>query len=124
MLNFLAVFIGGGIGASLRYLITAISTKYLGFTHLGTLSANIAGCFIIGYIFGLTLNKTDVFPPHIKLFLTVGFLGGLTTFSTFSCEAFCLLKDGKILHCALYMFISFAVGLLATFAGYALSKQA
>lgn len=122
MLNFLAVFIGGGIGASLRYLITTVSTKYLGLSHWGTLSANIVGCFFIGYIFGLTLQKADIFPPHIKLFLTVGFLGGLTTFSTFSCEAFCFLKDGKILHCALYMLVSFTVGLLATFAGYALAK--
>lgn len=124
MLNIIAVFVGGGIGASLRYLITAMSTRFLGLSHWGTLTANITGCFIIGYIFGLTLNRFDIFPPHVKLFLTVGFLGGLTTFSTFSCEAFCLLKDGKIMHCAAYMFISFAVGLLATFAGYALSKQA
>lgn len=122
MLNLLAVFLGGGIGAACRYLITKISTKFFGFAHLGTFSANIIGCFLIGYIFGVTMQKADSFPPALKLFLTVGFLGGLTTFSTFSCESFCFLKDGKILHCAVYMLLSFTVGLIATFAGYMLAK--
>lgn len=122
MLNLLAVFVGGGIGASLRYLITVTAKRFLGFAQWGTLSANIAGCFLIGYILGLTMNKTEFLPPHIKLFLTVGFLGGLTTFSTFSCESFCFLKDGKVLHFALYMFLSITLGLAATFLGYALGK--
>ena len=122
MLNILAVFLGGGIGASCRYAITKISEKLFGIAHFGTFSANIIGCFIIGYIFGLLMQKTDLFHPAIKLFLTVGFLGGLTTFSTFSCEAFCFIKDGKILHCALYVLASFTVGLLATLAGYMLAK--
>ena len=123
MINMLAVFVGGGIGASCRYIITKISTKFFGFAHFGTFAANIIGCFVIGYIFGLTMEKSQVLPTSLKLFLTAGFLGGLTTFSTFSCESFCFLKEGKILHCAFYMLASFIVGLTATFAGYILSKQ-
>ena len=122
MINLLAVFAGGGIGASCRYLITKLSTKYLGMAHFGTFGANIIGCFIIGYIFGLTLERTEIISPTLKLFLTVGFLGGLTTFSTFSNESFCFLKEGKIFHCAVYMILSLSVGLLATFAGYSLAK--
>ena len=97
MLNILAVFLGGGIGAACRYLITMISNRFFGIAHWGTFSANIIGCFLIGYIFGYTL-------------------------STFSCESFCFLRDGKILHCALYMLASFAIGLCATFAGFMLAK--
>lgn len=122
MFNLIAVFLGGGIGAASRYLITKISTKFFGLAHPGTFSANIIGCFLIGYIFGVTMQKAESFPPALKLFLTVGFLGGLTTFSTFSCESFCFLKDGKIFHCALYMLLSFTVGLIATFAGFMLAK--
>lgn len=122
MLNILAVFIGGGFGAACRYLITKISTNFFGIAHWGTFCANILGCFLIGYIFGLTMQKSEAFPPALKLFLTVGFLGGLTTFSTFSCESFCFLRDGKIIHCAAYMITSFIVGLFATYAGFILSK--
>lgn len=122
MINLLAVFAGGGIGASCRYLITKLSTKYFGMAHFGTFGANIIGCFIIGYVFGLTLERAEIISPTLKLFLTVGFLGGLTTFSTFSNESFCFLKEGKILHCAVYIILSLSVGLLATFAGYSLAK--
>ena len=122
MLNILAVFLGGGIGASCRYLITKVSEKFFGIAHFGTFGANIIGCLIIGYIFGLTIQKAELFHPALKIFITVGFLGGLTTFSTFSCEAFCFIKDGKILHCALYVLASFTVGLFATLAGYMLAK--
>lgn len=122
LLNILAVFVGGGTGASLRYLITKCSTKFLGFSQWGTFGANILGCFLIGYIFGFTMQKTDIIPDTLKLFLTVGFLGGLTTFSTFSCEAFCFLKDGKLIHCAFYVIASFVLGLFATISGYLLAK--
>lgn len=122
LLNIIAVFVGGGTGASLRYLITKLAAKCCGFSQWGTFGANILGCFLIGYIFGFTMQKTEIIPPALKLFLTVGFLGGLTTFSTFSCEAFCFLKEGKLLHCALYITASVVLGLFATFAGYLLGK--
>lgn len=122
-INLFAVFVGGGIGASCRYLLTEISTKFLGLTHFGTFSANIIGCFVIGYIFGLTMDRLQTLTPVLRLFLTVGYLGGLTTFSTFSCETFSLLKDGKILYGSLYIMLSVVLGLSATFAGYILAKH-
>ena len=122
MLNILAVFLGGGLGAVCRYLLTTFSIRFSGVPHWGTFSANIAGCFLIGYIFGLTEDKFQGLPPAIKLFLTAGFLGGLTTFSTFSCESFCMLREGKILHCCIYIIASLTIGLSATYAGFLLSR--
>lgn len=124
MIKILAVFTGGGIGAVMRYMITLTASKLLGtqYVYAGTFCANIIGCFIIGYIFGMTMNKAVVLSPELKLFLTVGFLGGLTTFSTFSCESFCFLKDGRILQAITYMSASLILGLTATYCGYALAK--
>lgn len=122
MLNLFVVFFGGGLGASLRYFINNAAEKYFGNTIFGTFSANILGCFLIGYIFGFMLNKTEIIPPALKLFLTVGFLGGLTTFSSFSNESLCLLKDGKITNCILYMSASIILGLSASYIGYSLNK--
>lgn len=113
-----AVFAGGGIGAVLRYLMTLCAVKCFGMPCVGTFVVNIAGCFAIGYIFGLTLNKTALLPQHLKLFITVGFLGGLTTFSTFNYEVFSFFKDGKIIHGAGYMLLSCLLGLLFTLAGF------
>ena len=112
-----AVFAGGGIGAVLRYLMTLCAGKCFGMPYVGTFVVNIAGCFAIGYIFGLTLNKTALLPQHLKLFITVWFLGGLTTFSTFNYEVFSFFKDGKIIHGAGYMLLSCLLGLLFTLAG-------
>lgn len=122
MLNLIAVFIGGGIGASLRYIITATANKLFGMALWGTLISNIAGCFLIGCIMGYTLKNAQNFSPALKLFLTVGFLGGLTTFSTFSCESLTLLKDGKILQGGLYIALSLTIGITATYTGFLLSK--
>ena len=122
MLNLIAVFIGGGIGASLRYIITTISNKLFGMALWGTFISNIAGCFLIVCIMGYTLKSAQNFSPALKLFLTVGFLGGLTTFSTFSCESLTLLKDGKILQGCLYIALSLIIGIAATYTGFLLSK--
>lgn len=123
ILKCLAIFIGGGIGSVLRFLITTFAKKTLMLPIAGTFSANIIGCFILGYIFALTLNKIDSLPPILKLFITVGFLGGLTTFSTLNLEVFELIKNGKILYGLLYFILSCIVGLLVTYVGYALYSK-
>ena len=122
MLNeILAIFIGGGLGAVLRYLVTRFSHRICGVPHVGTFVANILGCFLIGYVLGLTMEKINL-PTEVKLFITVGFLGGLTTFSTFNNETFCLLKEGKFLLGAGYMVLSCLLGLAFTLLGYHFGK--
>ena len=91
------VGIGGCIGAMTRYLITMHSSKLFNSSiPLGTLIANVLGGFLIGVIMEISMS-TELISPNLKLFLTTGIMGGLTTFSTFSYETISLLGDGKYL---------------------------
>ena len=121
VINFLSIFIGGGIGAVLRYIVTIICRNLFSLPIIGTLSVNLIGCFLIGYMFGIVLNKSAVLPQTLRLFITVGFLGGLTTFSTFNLEVLELIKNGKVIIGLLYMIGSCLIGLMLTFAGYYLT---
>lgn len=122
-MHILSIFLGGGIGAVLRYICSVLSKKYFASAIFGTFFVNILGCFLLGYVFGLTLNKIDELPQALKLFLTVGFLGGLTTFSTFNLEIFEMMRAGKIFNGFLYMFLSLGTGLLFTYLGYVISNN-
>ena len=91
------VGLGGFIGASLRYIISMLCLRWLGtFFPYGTLFVNILGCFLIGFIMELS---GVLFPisSNVKLFLTVGILGGFTTFSTFAYETMNMLTKGNYL---------------------------
>ncbi|MCP9268571.1 fluoride efflux transporter CrcB [Xenorhabdus sp. XENO-1] len=96
MINIIfAVFIGGGLGSVLRWLISFRLNNASAPLAVGTLTANCVGAFIIGL--GLAyFNKATHLDPVWKLMLTTGFCGGLTTFSTFSVEVVYLLQAGKI----------------------------
>lgn len=118
----LAIFVGGGIGAMLRYLITLLAGKTVGASHWGTFTVNVIGCLAIGYILGLMIDRANAFSPHLKLFLTVGFLGGLTTFSTFNYEVFSFIKEGRFLHGTGYMLLSCFGGLFFTTLGFYLAN--
>lgn len=106
------VGIGGFIGASLRYIISVNSSKLFG-TQLpyGTLIVNVLGGILIGLIMELGLT-TDLISPNLRLFLTTGIMGGLTTFSTFSYETISLFNDGSYmlgsLNICLNLFLSLA----------------
>lgn len=113
-----AVFVGGGFGAVLRYLITYLSKILFQMPIIGTFTANLIGSFLIGLVFALTLDKLQNISPIFKLLVTVGFLGGLTTFSTFSLEGFELIKAGKIGIAILYIISSCIISLLLVFIGY------
>ncbi|WP_018592090.1 fluoride efflux transporter CrcB [Terrisporobacter glycolicus] len=115
MINILCIGIGGFIGAIFRYLISIYASKlFLSKIPIGTLIANILGGLLIGFIMEISI-KTDLISPHLKLFLTTGFMGGLTTFSTFSYETIALMDGGKfvlaILNIILNLFLSL-VGVL------------
>ncbi|MDV7142264.1 fluoride efflux transporter CrcB [Tropicimonas sp. TH_r6] len=109
------VALGGAIGASCRYL-TGIGTLRLfgpGFPH-GTLTVNIVGSFIMGFIVVYLERKNGT---HLAPFLMTGILGGFTTFSAFSLDTIFLIEKGQIGTAALYAGASFACALLALVVG-------
>ena len=92
-LNISLVALGGAIGACGRYGLSLLTTKFFGAAFAwGTLIANLAGCFLIGLIFGLATR--DIVSAPFKLFFVTGFLGGLTTFSSYAMETIGYLRDG------------------------------
>jgi CrcB protein len=121
MKNLLLVFVGGGFGSVLRYLIG----KYLNSTETGipygTFAANIIGSLLIGIILGMALKNNALTQSH-TLLLATGFCGGFTTFSTFAYENHVFLKSGDFTSFAIYTIASFVVGFLAVFAGMYLVK--
>lgn len=122
MKQLLLVFVGGGFGSVLRFIIA----KYLNSTTTGipygTFAANILGSLLIGIVLGLAL-KNNTFSPNQILFLATGFCGGFTTFSTFAYENHLFLKSGDFLSFALYTIASFVIGFSAVFFGMYLVKN-
>jgi fluoride exporter len=90
------VMAGGSLGALARYGTTLMAVKYFGFRFpYGTLIVNLTGCFLIGVCFALA-DKTNWLSPATRLFLMTGFLGALTTFSTYAMETILSLQSGTI----------------------------
>ena len=122
MKQLLLVFIGGGFGSALRYIIG----KYMNSTETGipwgTFTANILGSLIIGIILGMAI-KNDALSSNQTLLLATGFCGGFTTFSTFAYENHVFLKSGDFTSFALYTIGSFIVAFLAVFAGLFIAKS-
>lgn len=122
LINILFVGAGSCLGGVSRYLLG----KFLGYFWpysfpWGTFIINIIGCFILGMIYG-SLDKGYYLSSGLKLFLTVGFCGGFTTFSTFINENFQLLQQGLPIQFTIYSAASFAVGLLFLYMGYHITR--
>lgn len=113
---------GGFIGSVARFLSSRyITEQFLTSFPLGTLVVNISGCFLIGLLYGLS-ERGNLLSEEWRIFLTVGFCGGYTTFSSFTHENLTLIRDGAFLYFALYTGLSVVLGLLATFLGNAIIK--
>lgn len=117
MKQLLLVFVGGGLGSVLRYLIGKrfISDSY----HFpwATFSVNLIGSFIIGAVFGYILIKQQV-SNQMYLLIIAGFCGGFTTFSAFTHESLLFLRSGQTKLFFLYIISSILVGLFCVWLGY------
>ena len=118
----LAVAGGGALGSLLRFATANwVTAHWPQHFFLATLAVNLVGCLLIGYLFGLFLLRPDL-PLELRAGLIVGFLGGLTTFSSFSLDTLRLLESGQLATALGYALVSVVVSLLATWAGLALNK--
>ena len=122
MLNLLAIFLGGGIGAVSRYLISLNLAKNFEINlPISTFLINVIGSFVIGFLYILFIEKADI-TPAVKLALTVGFCGGLTTFSTFSLELFEMIGNQQIFHAFSYIILSVTICVIMTAIGAYFAK--
>jgi CrcB protein len=122
-MNYLLVFIGGGLGSSLRHLINVVSIRSLGTAFpFHTFIINITGSTIMGLVAGYLAFKGDA-AQSWRLFLMTGILGGYTTFSAYSLDSAVLYERGEIGLAALYVVGSVVLSILGLFAGLALVRS-
>jgi fluoride exporter len=122
-MNIVLVFLGGGIGAASRYWMQGAVYRIVGSSFpFGTLAVNLVGSFLIGFLM-LVFEERFLVQPSLRIFLTIGILGGFTTFSSFSFETFALLREGSIVAGLLNAFASVAACLGATWLGTIVGKM-
>ena len=122
MLKILMVGMGGFAGAVCRYLVyEATLLCKSAWLPLGTMTVNISGCLIIGFLGGLSETR-EIFTPEIRALVFIGFLGGFTTFSSFGYEIFFLARNGHTGIALANLGLQVILGLAGVWAGFALSR--
>ena len=122
-MSYLLVFVGGGLGASLRHFINVTLARHMGTGFpWGTFIINITGSTVMGLIAGYLAFKGEASQPW-RLFLMTGILGGYTTFSAYSLDAALLYERGELGLAALYVIGSVVLSIAGLFAGLALVRQ-
>lgn len=124
MLNIFFIFIGAGLGGVMRYWVTSAGYVLLGrqFPY-GTLLVNVSGCFLMGLVFVLLMERFDGMAPALRALLLIGFLGGYTTFSSFSIETLNLIESGAPLTAFINILLSVILCLAATWIGVTVGRQ-
>ena len=122
MPSFVLVFLGGGLGAVCRYFVTTqVGARFGTVFPFGTLTVNTLGSFLMGALLFLT-ERTGLTADPLKLLLTVGFLGGFTTFSSFSMETMTLLRGSSYFYAAANVALNLLCGFCAVWAGLMLAR--
>ena len=122
MKSFLLVFLGGGLGSGLRYLVTIAMNQYSKVLPFGTFTVNMLGCLLIGLVLGYA-QKENTLTSNQTLLLATGFCGGFTTFSAFASENLELIRNGELFNFSIYAIGSVFVGILLILIGYLLVNK-
>tara|TARA_B110000003_G_C16601134_1_gene515680 strand:- start:614 stop:994 length:381 start_codon:yes stop_codon:yes gene_type:complete len=122
MKSFLLVFLGGGFGSGLRFLLSNSMSNYEKIIPIGTFTVNMLGCLMIGFILGCAQKEINI-SSNYTLLLASGFCGGFTTFSAFANENFNLIKSGELLNFSVYIILSVVVGILLVSLGYFIADK-
>ena len=121
-MDLFAIGVGGALGAVSRHAITRLMIHVTGGGHWGTLLANVAGCFVIGVLAGAVTAGWNL-SDRSQLVWRTGFLGGLTTFSTFAIESVAFATDQRWGMATTYTIANLVLGLLAAWVGLMLGKS-
>ena len=122
-MNWLLVALGGSVGAMCRYGVDRAVASIMGTTVLGTFVVNVTGSLILGILLGTAAVKSN-WPPAYSLFLTVGFCGSFTTFSTITVASARIIEEGDYIRAILNIGGSILIGLLAAFTGLWIGRKA
>ena len=122
MKSFLLVFLGGGLGSGLRYLVTIAMNQYSKVFPFGTFAVNMIGCLLIGLVLGYA-QKENTLTSNQTLLLATGFCGGFTTFSAFASENLELIRNGELFNFSIYAIGSVFIGMLLILIGYLLVNK-
>jgi CrcB protein len=123
MRELVLIFLGGGIGSVMRFSLGKwISSFHSHHFPYGTLFVNVLACFVLGTLVGVADHK-QIISPNARLFWTVGFCGGFSTFSTFSSETMTLIQTGFPFSSVVYVLASLLLCLAATYLGLNLGEH-
>jgi fluoride exporter len=122
--KYLLIAIGGALGSVTRYLVGSVVANRMGTRFpYGTFVINLTACLIIGFSLTWMGRRTGINPAW-RLLFPIGFVGAYSTFSTFEWETFTALQTGAFLIAALYVSLSFVLGLIAVWLGVLLARLA
>jgi len=118
MKSYLLIALFGAFGTVARFSVIQITPKIFQTVFpIGTITVNLLGCFLIGLVSGILDTKFISIDENFKNYITIGFLGGFTTFSSFSQDFFNLINNSSYLLAFAYIFVSVFLGLLMFYVG-------